>query len=81
MRALSEVYLVVEFGRAFEGEVGFLECPPWRRDLKWVAEGAERAVGEERRRVMGRRVRGDEDVGLGEVRVKCVILTRGGEQS
>ncbi|KAH9215012.1 hypothetical protein DL95DRAFT_389047, partial [Leptodontidium sp. 2 PMI_412] len=37
MKALREVDLVVEFGRAFEGEVGFLECPAWRRDLKWVA--------------------------------------------
>ncbi|KAG4435909.1 hypothetical protein IFR05_008603 [Cadophora sp. M221] len=76
MKALREVDLVVEFGRAFEGEVGFLECPAWRRDLKWVAEGAERGVGEERTRVVGRKS-GE----LGVVRVRCVILTRGGEQS
>lgn len=38
MRALREVVLVVEFGRCFEGEVGFLEVPGWRRDLCWVAE-------------------------------------------
>lgn len=85
MKALREVDLVVEFGRAFEGEVGFLECPAWRRDLKWVAEGAERGVREERRRVVGTRkdgiAAGAGAGGLGDVRVKCVILTRGGEQS
>ncbi|KAH7369814.1 hypothetical protein BKA65DRAFT_386033 [Rhexocercosporidium sp. MPI-PUGE-AT-0058] len=84
MRALRELDLVVEFGRAFEGEVGFLECPSWRRDLRWVAEGAERGVGEERKRVLGLGGSGS-GIGrggeLGEVRVRCVILTRGGEQS
>lgn len=76
---------MVEFGRAFAGEVGFLECPSWRRDLKWVAEGAERGVREERRRVVGTRRDGVGNGGgggvLGDVTVRCVILTRGGEQS
>ncbi|KAK0113739.1 hypothetical protein ONS95_013987 [Cadophora gregata] len=83
MKALREVDLVVEFGRAFDGEVGFLECPAWRRDLKWVAEGAERGVQEERRRVVRTRRDGigAGSGGLGDVRVRCVILTRGGEQS
>ncbi|PVH87984.1 hypothetical protein DL98DRAFT_224400 [Cadophora sp. DSE1049] len=87
MKALREVDLVVEFGRAFEGEVGFLECPAWRRDLKWVAEGAERGVREERRRVVGTRRDGVGNGtgagggGLGDVSVRCVILTRGGEQT
>ncbi len=78
MRLLKEFDLVVEFGRSFEGEVGFLEVPSWRRDLKWVAEGAERDVRRERRRL--RRVRGEREE-WGEVKVRCVILTRGGEQS
>ncbi|XMA14119.1 hypothetical protein WAI453_006910 [Rhynchosporium graminicola] len=79
MRNLKEISLVVEFGRCFVGEVGFLDVPAWRRDLRWVAEGAERGVGEERRRVATGRMM--EGKGLGEVKVRCVILTRGGEQS
>ncbi|KAL2072178.1 hypothetical protein VTL71DRAFT_11521 [Oculimacula yallundae] len=76
MKVLREVLLVVEFGRGFKGEVGWLEVPDWRRDLKWVAGEAERCLGEERRR--GGLRKGRED---GHVSVRCVILTRGGEQS
>lgn len=73
MKALREIFLVVEFGRAFEGQVGFLEVPSWRRDLKWVAEGAERDIREKGRT--------GSMVGRADVKVRCVILTRGGEQS
>ena len=80
--------MVVEFGRAFSGEVGFLEAPEWRGDLRWVAERAGREVGEERGRGRigggGKRrevvENGGEDDTEG-VQVRCVLLTRGGEQS
>jgi len=79
MRSLKCVYLVVEFGRRFEGELGFLEAPEWRSDLRWLAGRA----GEE---VSGERVRGGNFKGFSngeerEVRVECVILTRGGEHA
>lgn len=80
--------MVVEFGRCFRGEVGFLEAPEWRGDLRWVAERAGREVGEERgrgRAVVERRGLGggdkEEDVFREGIRVRCVILTRGGEQA
>ncbi|KAI6714803.1 coenzyme A transferase [Diplocarpon mali] len=79
MKALREVNLVVEFGRAFEGDLGFLEVPSWRRDLKWIAEGAEKGIREQKRRPVG--VRNSGEGGLRDVKVRCVILTRGGEQS
>ena len=89
--------MVVEFGRVmdFQGDLAWLEAPEWRSDLRWVAERAGREVGEERERGrgLGRKVRcgGMSDVGNGkggvkeekegEVKVRCVILTRGGEQA
>jgi len=85
MRSLKEVCLVVEFGRSFEGELGFLNAPEWRMDLRWIAERAEEAVGEERERARGGKGKmgwclegeGNE----GGVVVRCVILTKGGEQA
>ena len=86
MRGLKGVDMVVEFGRAFMGEVGFLEAPEWRGDLRWVAERAGREVGEERGR--GKMVvkragdRGEDQAAEGDgIRVRCVLLTRGGEQA
>jgi 2EXR family len=77
MKGLKTLDLVVEFGRCFEGELGFLEAPEWRSDLRWVAERAGRDLGEERERARGKM--GMD--GVGDVRVRCVILTRGGEQA
>ena len=77
MKGLKTLDLVVEFGRCFEGELGFLEAPEWRSDLRWVAERAGRDIGEERERARGRMGMG----GVGDVGVRCVILTRGGEQA
>ena len=79
--------MVVEFGRAFRGEVGFLEAPEWRGDLRWVAERAGREVGEERGR--GRTgflkssgvFRAEPREADEGIQVRCVILTRGGEQA
>jgi hypothetical protein len=85
MRSLREVCLVVEFGRSFAGELGFLEAPEWRMDLRWIAERAEEALGEMRERARrgkgntGRYVEG-EGYEKGVV-VRCVILTKGGEQA
>lgn len=70
MKALRNLKLVVEFGREFEGEIGFLAVPDWRGDLRWLAGGVE-----------GELLRGKRDVGMGKVEVECVILTRGGEQA
>jgi len=76
---------VVEFGRSFAGELGFLEAPEWRMDLRWIAERAEEALGEMRERARrgkgntGRYVEG-EGYEKGVV-VRCVILTKGGEQA
>ncbi len=76
---------MVEFGRCFEGELGFLDAPEWRRDLRWIAERAGDELGEERQRIKsGGKVKGKMGkMGLMDekVRVKCVILTRGGEQA
>jgi hypothetical protein len=84
LRDLREVCIVVEFGRDFKGEIGFLEAPEWRNDLRWVAEMAEREVEEEMGRARGL-VRLDEEVRKRKekkgVVVKCVLLTRGGEQA
>jgi len=78
------VCLVVEFGRSFEGELGFLDAPEWRMDLRWIAERAEEALEEERERARG----GKSKIGCwdGEgnkpgVMIRCVILTKGGEQA
>ncbi len=74
---------MVEFGRSFEGELGFLEAPEWRMDLRWIAERAGEALGEERERARGGKGRcgcggkGEEN----GVKVRCVILTKGGEQA
>jgi hypothetical protein len=84
MKELKEVSIVVEFGREFKGEIGFIEAPEWRNDLRWVAEMAEREVGEEMGRARGK-VRhedgGRKSEGKDGVVVRCVLLTRGGEQS
>jgi hypothetical protein len=86
MRSLREVCLVVEFGRCFEGELGFLEAPEWRMDLRWIAERAGEALAEERERARGGMgkvgwyVEEEEGKEKG-VMVRCVILTRGGEQA
>lgn len=53
MRALEKVYLVVEFGRGFKGEVAFLETPHWRGDLEWVAKRAGEELEVERERIGG----------------------------
>ena len=73
--------IVVEFGREFSGEVGFIEAPPWRKDLRWVAEQAEMRVGEERRRTRSVVQYGTGDSKRDPVTVRCVLLTRGGEQA
>ncbi|KAF8857112.1 hypothetical protein BDZ45DRAFT_450907 [Acephala macrosclerotiorum] len=76
MRGLREVLLVVEFGRVgnFRGDLGWLEVPGWRGDLFWLAERAEEKLGEER----GRARAGKE---VEKVGIRCVLLTRGGEQA
>ena len=77
--------MVVEFGRRFEGELGFLEAPAWRNDLKWLADRAGALLWVERGRGMSLLADGDGTsdvvVKMPEVHVKCVILTRGGEQA
>jgi len=77
---------VVEFGRCFVGELGFLDAPEWRMDLRWIAERAGEALGEERERARGGLKKVGGHVGEEEGRekgviVRCVILTRGGEQA
>jgi len=77
---------VVEFGRCFVGELGFLDAPEWRMDLRWIAERAGEVLGEERERARGGLKKvgghvGDEEGREKEVIVRCVILTRGGEQA
>lgn len=89
MRGLKEVLLVVEFGRvgSFKGEFGFLEVPSWRGDLYWLAETAEMRLREERlraRKGVARSIvagEGRDELGVEKVGVRCVILTRGGEQA
>jgi hypothetical protein len=85
MKALREVCLVVEFGRSFAGELGFLEAPEWRGDLRWVAERAEAGVREERVRardwMRSGTGKGNEGMCNEQVSVRCVLLTRGGEQA
>lgn len=79
LRGLKELLLVVEFGRDFKGELGFLEIPEWRGDLRWVGERAEREVRRLGDRLRGGKKKGKE--GDGDISVRCVILTRGGEQA
>ncbi|KAG9231444.1 hypothetical protein BJ875DRAFT_469558 [Amylocarpus encephaloides] len=88
MKGLRELMMVVEFGRKFEGELGFLEIPEWRSDLRWVARRARDGLMEEGRKGRkGRNLLGDRGEGntgseeRGEVDVRCVFLTRGGEQA
>lgn len=80
MKGLREVLLVVEFGRVgnFKGALGWLDVPAWRGDLFWLTEMAGVRLGEERVRVW----RCDAGKGrVDKVIVRCVILTRGGEQA
>lgn len=82
MKSLQQVYMVVEFGRDFEGELSFLETPEWRGDLRWVAQRAESELVEERRKFGVLRTSvGCADVIESKLVVKCVILMRGGEQA
>jgi hypothetical protein len=55
-------------------------------DLRWIAERAGEVLGEERERARGGLKKvgghvGDEEGREKEVIVRCVILTRGGEQA
>jgi hypothetical protein len=75
MPQLREVKRVIEYGREFEGELGFLDIPEWRQDLREAAEGAEVEVREERRKM------GVAEGEVRDVKVKCVILTKGGEMT
>ena len=82
MKRLREVDIVVEFGRRFSGEIGFLLAPEWRADLKSLADRAQAEMREESARARGFVQRGG-DIGNGEceIDVKCMLLTRGGEQA
>lgn len=75
MPQLREVKRVVEHGRHFEGELGLLDMPEWRSDLKREAELAEVNLRNERRK-LSLAEREKEDV-----KVKCVFLTKGGEMA
>lgn len=72
---------MVEFGRRFEGQLGFLEAPEWRGDLRWLASRA----GGEVNGGSGRSGKDGDGDGSGDkgrgVKVECVILTRGGEHA
>jgi hypothetical protein len=55
MKKLREVDLVVEFGRKFEGELGFIEAPEWRSGefifsfpltMRFCLRGARRQAGQ-----------------------------------
>lgn len=77
---------MVEFGRReFGVEVGFLGVPGWRGDLRWVAERAGEGIRVQRSKLsgsgIGRMRRYNEESWDGEVKVRCVLLTRGGEQA
>ncbi|KAL3426258.1 hypothetical protein PVAG01_03049 [Phlyctema vagabunda] len=81
MRSLRDVCMVVEFGREFVGDLAFLDTPDWRGDLRWLAQNAEGQLAEERRKFAGlRRGLGCAEM-EGSIKVKCVILMRGGEQA
>jgi len=71
--------MVMEFGRQFKGEIGFLDVPEWRKDLKWLAERAEEDVNQERARCGG--LKRDQQEIHQSLTVRCVLLTKGGEQA
>lgn len=75
MPHLREVIRVVEFGRDFKGELGLLELPVWTRDLKEAAERAELDLEKERKKLEA--VEGE----MGDIKVRVVILTKGGEMA
>jgi len=75
MPQLREVKRVIEYGREFEGELGFLDVPEWRQDFKGAAERAEMEVREERKKM------GFAEAETRNVEVRCVILTKGGEMA
>ncbi|KAH8661473.1 hypothetical protein BGZ60DRAFT_413265 [Tricladium varicosporioides] len=84
MRKLEVLLLVVEFGRSFNGILGFLEAPEWRGDLRWLAGRAREGILQEKKRgMLGTRRSGgaDDDNRMGDIKVRCVILTRGGEHA
>ncbi|RDL31910.1 uncharacterized protein BP5553_09312 [Venustampulla echinocandica] len=80
MKALREVIMVVEYNREFKGQLGFLDVPNWRHDLCWLARGAGRSLKEERGRGSWG-FKGEVEEAGGEVKVRCVLLTKGGEQA
>lgn len=129
MKGLREVLLVLEFGRNFRGELGFLEAPEWyvsfstsffcfwlcyiclgdvkqvadilalfdseysdmfwdlqlindrRMDLGWIAGNAGKELESERDRARGIMKENKREEKKESVSVRCVILTRGGEQA
>ncbi len=129
MKGLREVLLVLEFGRNFRGELGFLEAPEWyvcfsssflcfwlcylclghvrdvvdilalfdseysdmfwdfqltndrRMDLGWIAGNAGKELESERDRARGIMKEKKREEKKESVSVRCVILTRGGEQA
>lgn len=94
MKNLEKVNIVVEYGREFGGEVGFLEVPEWRTDLRYLAARAEESwrvecervwLGGSTRRKLKEAKHKDKDDSVQSsqpyVKVACVLLTRGGEQA
>ncbi|KAH8819540.1 hypothetical protein F5884DRAFT_760837 [Xylogone sp. PMI_703] len=85
MRSLNLLYMVIEFGRVFGGELGFLSIPEWRRDLKWLENRTKLEILRERQKKLGGPGRlhlaGGVEMEQWKLDVKCVILTRGGEHA
>jgi len=72
MRSLVEVVMVIEFGRDFEGDIAFLQVPEWRTDLLFLERNAQSNLEEERRKMK---------VTWAAPNVRCMIMTKGGEQA
>ncbi|CCD55767.1 hypothetical protein ACHAO1_011062 [Botrytis cinerea] len=75
MPHLRKVLKVIEYGRDFEGKLGFLDVPDWRQNWRGMADQVEANIRDQRENlsVVGRV--------MGDVKMRYVYLTKGDEMT
>lgn len=75
MPHLRKVLKAIEYGRDFEGKLGFLDVPDWRQNWRGMADQVEANIRDQRENlsVVGRV--------MGDVKMRYVYLTKGDEMT